>query len=123
MANPYNIEFLNALVGQQETQRLEFKSSRELLNENSQKRGKFISEQVVPTISAFLNTDGGQMIIGVEERDGIGIAFSEGVPRTRMSWEQLQSSICDRIQPAVAGYVSVFSVPVREGSANEKLFA
>jgi predicted HTH transcriptional regulator len=68
MSNPYSFAYLNSLVGQQETQRLEFKSIRELSNDNSQKRGKFISEQIVPTVSAFLNTDGGQLVIGIEEK-------------------------------------------------------
>jgi hypothetical protein len=123
MANPYDIEFVRGFIEQQETQRLEFKSSRELLNENAQKRGKFISEQIVPTVSAFLNTDGGQVIVGIEEKEGVAVSPSAGVPRGRMSWEQLQSAICDRIQPAVAGYVSVFSVQVGTNSDGEKLFA
>lgn len=83
MANRYNVEFVNRLIEQQETQRLEFKSSRELLKDNSQKRGKFISGQLVPTVSAFLNTDGGQLVIGIEEEDGVAIALSGGVPRSR----------------------------------------
>ena len=123
MANPYDIEFVRALIRQQETQRLEFKSSRDLLTDNSNKRAKFISEQIVPTVSAFLNTDGGQLIIGVEEKDGIAVAFSDGVPRARFSSEQLQSSICDRIQPAVAGYVSVFPVKIGASSGGLELFA
>ena len=47
MANPYDLEFANGLEGQQETQRLELKSSRDLL-ESFQKRTKFISDQLVP---------------------------------------------------------------------------
>ena len=122
MANPYKIEFVRDLIGQQETQRLEFKSSRDLLTESSHKRGKFISEQIVPTVSAFLNTDGGQLIVGVEEKESVAVDFSAGVPRARFSWEQLQSTICDRIQPAVAGYVSVF--PVQIGvTSDEPVFA
>jgi len=123
MANPYRIEFVNDLIGQQETQRLEFKSSRDLLTEDSQKRGKFISGQIVPTVSAFLNTDGGQLIIGMEEKDGVAVAFSAGVPRARFSWEQLQSAICDRIQPAVAGYVSAFPVEIGTNSDGPQVFA
>jgi Putative DNA-binding domain len=123
MANPYTVEFLNQLIGQQETHWLEFKSSRDLLNENAQKRGKFISDRIVRAVSAFLNTDGGQLIIGIEEKDGVAVALSAGVPRSRITWEQLQSAICDRIQPAVAGYVSVFSVLVGKGSDEEKVFA
>jgi Putative DNA-binding domain len=123
MANPYGLEFLTELIGQEETQRLEFKSSRALLDMNSQKRNKFISDQVVPTISAFLNTDGGRLIIGIEDRGGVAQELSAGVPRTLVRWEQLQSTICDRIQPAVAGYVSVFPVRVGASSDGENLFA
>ena len=115
MANPYNLEFLTGLIDQPETQRLEFKSSRDLSSEESQKRGRFLKDQVVPTISAFLNTDGGLLILGMEDdKDGVAIGLSDGVPCSRMKREQLQSSICDRIQPAVAGYISVYDVPVRE---------
>ncbi len=46
MANPYDIEFVRGFIGQQKTQRLEFKSSRELLNENSQKRSNFTANSV-----------------------------------------------------------------------------
>jgi hypothetical protein len=123
MVNPYKFEFVHGMIEQQETQRLEFKSSRELLNENSQKRGKFISEQIVPTVSAFLNTDGGQLVIGIEEKNGVAVALSPGISRTRVSWEQLQSAICDRIQPAVAGYISVYSVHVGTSPDGERLFA
>ena len=123
MANPYDFQFIKGLLGQQETQRLEFKSSRDLLNENSQKRGKFVSDRIVPTVSPFLNTDGGQLIVGVEEKEGTATSLSAGVPRTRLAWEQLQSAICDRIQPAVAGYVNVFTVQVGDGTSGEKLYA
>jgi hypothetical protein len=122
MANPYNLDYLKIFIGQQETQRLEFKSARDLLHENSQKRNKFVSEQLVPTVSAFLNTDGGVLVIGVEEKNGEAIGISDGVPRSRMSWEQLQSAICDRIQPSVASYVSTYSVPVTTAANDEKLF-
>jgi len=121
MANPYDIDFLMGLIGQQESQRLEFKSSRELSNETDSKRNKFMMEQVIPAVSAFLNTDGGQLILGLEEKSGV---LSEGVARSQMTAARLQSSICSRIQPAVAGYINVFPVPLRRKSASgEELFA
>jgi hypothetical protein len=92
-----------------------------LSNDNS--RRKFVSDQVVRTVSAFLNSDGGQLIIGIEEQEGVAVKLSDGIPRSNMTWEQLQSSICNRIQPAVADYVSVFSIPVTERGNGEKLFA
>jgi hypothetical protein len=45
--SPYSLEFLTQLIGQQEAQRLEFKSSQDLLDESS-KRDNFIKHQVVP---------------------------------------------------------------------------
>ncbi len=123
MTNPYNLAFVKGLLGQQETARLEFKSSRGLLNENQQKREKFISDQLVPTVSAFLNTDGGQLVIGIEDKDGVAVSLSEGVPRGHLTWERLQQAICDRISPAVAGYVSVFSVPIEKTEEGEDRFA
>ena len=123
MTNPYNIDFLQSLFGQQETELLEFKSSRELSNESADKRAKFISSQIVPAVSAFLNTDGGRLVIGMEEgKNGIAAHLSEGVPRSRISAHQLQSSICSRIQPAVAGHVSVCPVRVA-GHGDENLNA
>jgi hypothetical protein len=84
MTNPYNLEFLQSLRGQQESQRLEFKSSRELSNEIADKRAKFISSQIVPAVSAFLNTDGRHLVIGVEEeKNAIATHLSEGVPANR----------------------------------------
>jgi hypothetical protein len=123
MPSHYDFESINGLLGQQETQRLEFKSSRDLLDENPQNRDKFISRQIVPAVSAFLNTDGGQLVIGIEEKDGAAAALSDGVPRSRQKWEQLQSVIIGRIQPAVAGYVNVSPVQIGENAGGEKLFA
>lgn len=60
---------------------------------------------------------------GVEEKAGAADTLSTGVPKSRLSWEQLRNAICDRIQPGVAGYVSVFSVQVAANSDGEKLFA
>jgi predicted HTH transcriptional regulator len=74
-------------------------------------------------VSAFLNTDGGQLVVGIEEQEGVAFDLSEGVARSRLTWERLQSAVCDRIQPAVAGYVSVFSVHVGTSPEGEKLFA
>jgi hypothetical protein len=123
MSNPYTIDTLKAFVGQQETQRLEFKSSRGLINDNAQKRGKFIADQIVPTVSAFLNTDGGQLVIGIEEKGGVAVGLSEGVPHILQSQDRLQSAICDRIQPAVASYVTVNSVQVRQTVDGDRLLA
>jgi hypothetical protein len=74
-------------------------------------------------VSAFLNTDGGRIIVGIEEKDGVASELSEGVSRRYYSWERLQQKICDRIQPAVAGYVSVYSVQVSQDSDGDNLFA
>src|SRR5690348_15200854 len=77
-------------------------------------------DQVIPAVSAFLNTDGGQLILGIEEKDGV---LSDGVARSRMTAARLQSSICSRIQPAVAGYINVFPVQVGKSASGEELFA
>jgi hypothetical protein len=120
--NPYDNQFLTQLMGQPETQKLEFKSSRDLLLDDT-KRNKFIKDQGVRTVSAFLNTDGGRLVIGIEEKDGVAASLSRGVPRSIYRQERLQSVICDHIQPAVASYISVFSVPVEPSSGEEKQFA
>ena len=125
MTNPYTTEYLKSLIGQQESQHLEFKSSRGLAEESAQGRRRFISDQIVPIVSAFLNTDGGRLVIGVEDegKDGVGTSLSAGVPKIFVSREQLQQMICDRIQPSVADHVSVHQILVGERPDGERLYA
>ncbi len=63
------------LVRQQESKTLEFKSSLRWDLKNDQKDDKHITHASLKTIAAFLNTDGGDLLIGVAD-DGtvLGIA-------------------------------------------------
>jgi hypothetical protein len=64
-ANTWDLQDLEALVGAEEGTYLEFKKPSEFM-----KDGKFswdiISEELAETVSAFLNSDGGTILIGVQ---------------------------------------------------------
>ena len=64
--NPWTIERLNDYVGQEETYQLEFKSSRGLLQTTAGEIEKTFND-LSTHISAFLNSEGGVLVIGIEE--------------------------------------------------------
>lgn len=121
MTNPYDLTFLRQLIRQEETQQLEFKSSEGLKDKKGP--GAFVSKQIVPCVSAFLNTAGGRLVVGMEERKGTAFELSKGVARNQLDRDQLQRMICDRIQPAVASNVRVDSVNVGKDDKDNNLFA
>lgn len=71
-------------------------------------------------VSAFLNTSGGEIILGLEDNDGRASSFSKGVSPKELTRDQLQSKICSQIQPAVSDLVSVFSVNLPCGGDEAK---
>jgi hypothetical protein len=89
---------VNALIGRSESIRLEFKS---LADPSDQKWVEEVSKQV----SAFANTEGGELILGVrEERKGntrIATAI-EGVPTT-LARERLQQVVESNVSPDLTG--------------------
>lgn len=114
-------ERLQALVGEEESLKLEFKSSRALTVADS-KASAFIDD-LTTHVSAFLNTGGGVIVVGMEEtrddpkRAEKASALSEGVPRSVMVGSRLENMVCSRINPTVASYVRVLPVvvDVRDG--------
>jgi hypothetical protein len=103
---------LKELIGESETERLEFKSSVDLEKvDDKNSLSSFIKRQIAPAVSGFLNSDGGNIIIGMEEdRDGVATKLSRGVPDSIIRADRLQQMIVDVIQPAVADLVSVNSI-------------
>ena len=113
---------LEAILGESESRTLEFKSSRPL-EQDSNKIRKFVSDTVARVVSSFLNSDGGVLIIGIEEDKAERAArLSPGVPRAVMRRDTLQNMIVGMIQPSVGDLLSVRAVRV-DDSDEEPRFA
>lgn len=113
--NPWTKERLLQHIEQPETPYLEFKSSRPLCLDNKD-RPRYL-DGLAAHAGAFLNAEGGLLLIGLEEgrrRDAPDVAteLSPGVPRRQLSAARLESMLCDRIHPSVAGLIKVHSIPI-----------
>jgi hypothetical protein len=101
--NPWewNLDDLKVLIGQPESRRLEFKSSR-LTEGNTNKLAEVISKEV----SAFANTEGGTIIIGIEESKGrkpeVAEKFS-GISSIKLDPFRIQQIIESNISPVLPG--------------------
>lgn len=121
--NTWTLERLKSFIGQEEHYQLEFKSSRGIL----QQTPKSFFDELSKDVSAFLNSEGGILIIGLDEekRDektaGKALCLSDGIRRSKLTASQLSSAICDRIHPSVSSYVQVFPVPVGQIDGEELL--
>ena len=115
--NPWAREQLEQFVGQDESYELEFKSSRDLREAAAGKAETFFDD-LSAHVSAFLNSDGGLLLIGIEEtarrgsKAGLASCLSEGVPRSLWNGDRVSNKLCDRVHPAVASYVRVHTVKV-----------
>ncbi len=121
--NPWSKDRVETFLGQEETPSLEFKSAKGFLG--SEKDRKNFLDSLSCEVSAFLNSDGGTIIIGIDEAqrgsgNPEGRATSiEGCPRSIMNGVRLQSAICDRIHPGVSANVQVHTVKVSQETINE----
>jgi len=116
---------LDGLFGDHEDEKIEFKSSRGLINSPDKNSiRKFLGDQIVPTVSAFLNSEGGTLIIGIEEnKNGEAISLSDGVSREVLDSNRLQQMIVDTIHPSVADLVNVNAVLISPHDGSEKKYA
>lgn len=124
--NPWNLERLRSYLGQEESYEVEFKSSKALTGDDGRAR-KFLAD-LTCHVSAFLNSEGGRLLIGIEEAESKdkkqaekAVELSSGVPRSRYTAARISSAICDQIHPSVASYVSVFPVVVGQEDEEELL--
>jgi hypothetical protein len=92
---------VNALIGQSESVRLEFKSGAMFSDQGEGKWRDELSKQV----SAFANTEGGELILGIEEEKKAGARVAakvDGVPAA-LPQERLQQIIEGNISPHLTG--------------------
>ncbi len=119
--NPWTLARLNEYLGRDEHTTLEFKSCKVFDDKN-------FPNQLIKEIDAFINTDGGLLIVGIEEvasvdNPAIKIAGKiEGVSRTRMTATRLSQIIYSKISPSAGSLIQVFPVIVSNScDADERL--
>lgn len=94
----WTIEDLKNLLGQAESSRLEFKSSR-LLSKNKDEYIRDLTRE----ISAFANSEGGIIIIGIEEdkkiKPPVALSLSDGVNKSDFPLDTFQKTIESNFSP------------------------
>ncbi len=109
-------QYLSSLIGQPESGRLEFKSGKALAKKEDKDR--FVRDQLSPAVSAFANSEGGIIVIGMDEDratkprvanqlDGITIGPGNAIE----SPEQFQQLLDSSISPFLPG-LAVRRVPL-----------
>ncbi len=102
--NFFTEQDLQRLIGQYESIRLDFKASA-LLSQPPPR----IVKQLTEDVSAFANTEGGIIVIGIKEsksgRKSVGAEIDEGVDPSQMSPERLEQLIAGNISPSLTGLV------------------
>ncbi|GAJ02132.1 unnamed protein product, partial [marine sediment metagenome] len=107
------------LIAQGESHNLEFKETLEY-NIHTNQRTPELAKSSLKTIAAFLNTDGGMLLIGVSDAGGVkGIArdlqFVRG--NNRDGFEQkLRSLLNDHFDPSPRGNVDIKFEDLQEGT-------
>lgn len=103
---------LEELIGQSESLRLELKSSQIFSKDNSK-----VAESLSQEVSAFANTEGGLIVIGItERREGksrIADQIDEGIDSQVWSPERLQQIIESNVRPYLTG-LRVKSIPLTD---------
>ncbi|PKO02906.1 MAG: hypothetical protein CVU43_05665 [Chloroflexi bacterium HGW-Chloroflexi-5] len=101
---------LQQLIGQYESIRLEFKASA-LLEQTTEQ----IIKQLTEEVSAFANTEGGVVIIGISEgkkvKKSIASEIDEGVDPDKFPPERLEQIIASNISPSIPG-LTVRPIPL-----------
>jgi hypothetical protein len=114
--NQWTEPYLNSLIGQPESCRLEFKSGKALAKK--EQKDKFMRDRLSPAVSAFANSEGGIIVIGMDEDrdtkprvasqlDGIAIGADNAID----SPEQFQQMVDSCISPFLPG-LAVRRVPL-----------
>jgi hypothetical protein len=93
---------LQRLIGQFESVRLEFKASALLAHDSDR-----IVKQLTENVSAFANTEGGVIVIGIREgksgQKSVATEIDEGVDPNEMPPDRLEQLIASNISPSIPG--------------------
>src|SRR2546421_195393 len=112
--NPWTKARLEQYIGLEEGQTLEVKSSRDLSTGDKAEIAKFFHKQVASTVSAFLNSEGGLLIIGMEEgkRDIVAGLSLPGIPRSALTAKHAHDKVFGLINPPAADLIQVYPVTI-----------
>src|SRR5580704_4995005 len=110
---------LSRLVGQAESARMEFKDSRLLLKEN-------VAEELSREISAFANSEGGTLVVGITERREGKMRVADGIdegsdPKVKTR-DWLQQLVHGNVSPYLPG-LSVRTIPLSGTEAGRVAYA
>ena len=109
-ANIQQEEDLQRLIGQYESVRLDFKASALLAQPKER-----IVKQLTEDASAFANTEGGVIVIGIREgkagKKSVAVEIDGGVDPAQVPPEWLEQVISENISPAVPG-LTVRPIPL-----------
>lgn len=96
--------------GVSESRMLEYKAA--MFGRNDEGRRETLKD-----LTAFANSDGGHLIIGITEKNG-AVEFSEGIDTTSVDAEiqRLESLLRDAVEPRLIGY-QIKSVPISSDRA------
>ena len=133
-AYEWKLEDLENLVGFEEGQYLEFKKPKEFNTRKGQYSKDILSAELAETVSAFLNSDGGVLIIGVQtdpDKTNSQIEFLKKIndwnsnetfesQRISLNLPQIRDRIYGSLQPKPLGVdVSEIEVPLSDGSSTK----
>ena len=104
----WNVDRLRSLIGESETQILEFKSAKDM-DRRANKQGEISKD-----VSAMANAIGGIIIYGIAEEKGVATAL-DGTTDPAINSDWFQQIITSNIQPSIQG-VSVERVALEGGA-------
>ena len=120
LRNPWTKQWLESLIGQEESGKLEFKSSRAIEAGRLSDIDRFFNDSLSKALSAFINTEGGLIVVGVEEDRadaryaGRAMSLSKGIPRSVMDGHRFENKLMSRVHPATGSFAKVHSIKIGE---------
>jgi hypothetical protein len=99
------------LLGQRENEKLEFKAAEILKNPSK------IAREVV----GFLNHEGGEIWIGVQEKDGMAVPPLQDIPAAQGTINALRDHLIATIEPPIRDEFDLKTVPTGAGGALIKI--